>query len=322
MTLRPEYALGHSEFNTFLFAPVGEDKAGYPLTVLSALARLGLDPWGEAARLSNLSVEAAVQALTATIAQLPEGDWQASDTAGIAARLVACLPRRGALPIPPAPTLQGLKAKLTQRSEEHTSELQSHRDLHSFPTRRSSDLHGRHRRPSGGLPAASRRPADPAGANPARTEGEADAGDQDGLLKQDGELLEQGWFLEEVRPDDLAALPGRRGRMVPAGVATHGQRPPRVRDELIDPAIGQPAPRQIGRATGKSLGSRATRIARVPAEPAERIRWLRNISAATAKPRSPSRTRPRSWRRYRPSRPRPSRAARAARSSQLQLIFR
>src|SRR5476649_170295 len=29
------------------------------------------------------------------------------------------------------------------RSEEHTSELQSHRDLHSFPTRRSSDLiHG------------------------------------------------------------------------------------------------------------------------------------------------------------------------------------
>src|SRR5882672_6736377 len=28
----------------------------------------------------------------------------------------------------------------TQRSEEHTSELQSHSDLHSFPTRRSSDL--------------------------------------------------------------------------------------------------------------------------------------------------------------------------------------
>src|SRR5262252_8406996 len=28
------------------------------------------------------------------------------------------------------------------RSEEHTSELQSHRDLHSFPTRRSSDLDG------------------------------------------------------------------------------------------------------------------------------------------------------------------------------------
>src|SRR4030095_13682169 len=28
----------------------------------------------------------------------------------------------------------------SRRSEEHTSALQSHRDLHSFPTRRSSDL--------------------------------------------------------------------------------------------------------------------------------------------------------------------------------------
>src|SRR4030095_14717079 len=33
-----------------------------------------------------------------------------------------------------------LTPELRTRSEEHTSELQSHRDLHSFPTRRSSDL--------------------------------------------------------------------------------------------------------------------------------------------------------------------------------------
>src|SRR5882672_1121646 len=31
-------------------------------------------------------------------------------------------------------------SRIGLRSEEHTSELQSHRDLHSFPTRRSSDL--------------------------------------------------------------------------------------------------------------------------------------------------------------------------------------
>src|SRR5579875_1232515 len=31
------------------------------------------------------------------------------------------------------------------RSEEHTSELQSHSDLHSFPTRRSSDLTSTHK---------------------------------------------------------------------------------------------------------------------------------------------------------------------------------
>src|SRR5476649_2635216 len=33
-----------------------------------------------------------------------------------------------------------LEQDMACRSEEHTSELQSHRDLHSFPTRRSSDL--------------------------------------------------------------------------------------------------------------------------------------------------------------------------------------
>src|SRR5476649_1509676 len=33
-----------------------------------------------------------------------------------------------------------IAADAKRRSEEHTSELQSHRDLHSFPTRRSSDL--------------------------------------------------------------------------------------------------------------------------------------------------------------------------------------
>src|ERR687893_830036 len=42
-----------------------------------------------------------------------------------------------------------LHQRRRHRSEEHTSELQSHRDLHSFPTRRSSDLArpGSRRRP-------------------------------------------------------------------------------------------------------------------------------------------------------------------------------
>src|SRR5215204_6131905 len=38
----------------------------------------------------------------------------------------------------PSTTFSRLNGSM--RSEEHTSELQSHRDLHSFPTRRSSDL--------------------------------------------------------------------------------------------------------------------------------------------------------------------------------------
>src|SRR5260221_169142 len=41
----------------------------------------------------------------------------------------------------PASTAAGCRPMGTVRSGEHTSGLQSHRDLHSFPTRRSSDLH-------------------------------------------------------------------------------------------------------------------------------------------------------------------------------------
>jgi len=104
MALRPEYSLVHSEFNEFLFAFVGEERSGQQLTVLSALARLGLDPWGEAARLSELPKEAATQALAAAIAALPEGDWKVSDSRSIAVRLLDCLPRRGS---PSAKSPQG-----------------------------------------------------------------------------------------------------------------------------------------------------------------------------------------------------------------------
>ncbi len=71
MTLRPEYSLIHSEFNDFLFAVVGEDESGMQLTVLSALTRLGFDPWREAARLSELTKGAAISALAVTISALP-----------------------------------------------------------------------------------------------------------------------------------------------------------------------------------------------------------------------------------------------------------
>jgi hypothetical protein len=101
MTLRPEYSLGQSEYNAFLFAAVGEEKTGMQLTVQTALIRLGFDPWQEAARLSGLSKAAAVQALTAAMARLPEGDWNASALPEIAARLIGSLPGRTAPAVPP-----------------------------------------------------------------------------------------------------------------------------------------------------------------------------------------------------------------------------
>ena len=47
------------EFEHFLYASVGEDRQGSTVTVLSALARLNLDPWTEAADLAALGREAA-----------------------------------------------------------------------------------------------------------------------------------------------------------------------------------------------------------------------------------------------------------------------
>ena len=94
VVLRKPYSLINSEFNDFLFAPIGDEGNGMTLSVISALARLDIDPWGEAARLSDLSQEKAVQALAPIIARLPAGRWAPADMPAIAARLVAFLPRR------------------------------------------------------------------------------------------------------------------------------------------------------------------------------------------------------------------------------------
>jgi len=100
MTLRPEYSLGHSAYNDFLFGTVGQDAAGTEITVLSALSRLGVDPWQEAARLAALPRDAAAGALAATLARLPDGTWPEAEAAKIAARLVALLPEGAVADIP------------------------------------------------------------------------------------------------------------------------------------------------------------------------------------------------------------------------------
>lgn len=82
-----------AEFEAFLFAPVGEDGHGMLLSVLSALARLNVDPWREAAKLAGLPAEKATQRLTSLIAALPDGPPAPRDAGTIAARLVKLLPR-------------------------------------------------------------------------------------------------------------------------------------------------------------------------------------------------------------------------------------
>ena len=59
-----------SEFDDFLFAPIGEDRNGMLLSVLSALARLDIDPWQEVAELAGLPGTTATQRLASLIAEL------------------------------------------------------------------------------------------------------------------------------------------------------------------------------------------------------------------------------------------------------------
>jgi hypothetical protein len=81
-----------SEFDPFLYAPVGEERNGMLLSVLSALARLDVDPWLEAATLTKMPAKDATLRLTSLLSSLP------SEAATLLApstvlRLIALLPK-------------------------------------------------------------------------------------------------------------------------------------------------------------------------------------------------------------------------------------
>ena len=81
-----------------------------PLSVLSALARLDIDPWQEADKLARLPGETATQRLASLIAALPDGPSAHLDPGTIAARLIALLPRRDRSNIPSRETLLSVGA--------------------------------------------------------------------------------------------------------------------------------------------------------------------------------------------------------------------
>ena len=81
------------EFDEFLCAPIGEDRNGTMLSVLSALARLDVDPWQEATSLARMPREAAAVRLNALIDALPHEPASAIPSKASAADLVALLPK-------------------------------------------------------------------------------------------------------------------------------------------------------------------------------------------------------------------------------------
>jgi hypothetical protein len=90
-------ATSTTSLERFVYAYVAPEPNGMPLSVLSALAQRGLDPWQEARCLAELPAPAAVDRLAQTLVGLPLMRWSLNDATAIAGRLVTLLP--------PAPTI-------------------------------------------------------------------------------------------------------------------------------------------------------------------------------------------------------------------------
>jgi hypothetical protein len=95
VTLRNAYRPLRPDLDGFLFTQVGEERRGIPLSMISALTQLGLDPWEEAARLSSLSRPEAVEQLARLMAELPDRSSPLPEARQLAGALVERLPKFG-----------------------------------------------------------------------------------------------------------------------------------------------------------------------------------------------------------------------------------
>lgn len=116
-TLRQSTRPLRRDLDQFLFASVGEEVDGVPLSVVSTFARLGLDPWEEAGRLSALGGQEAAEQLARLIAELPGRPCPLGESREMARPLVVLLPsheieRRVAPQIQIRPHYQRLAASL------------------------------------------------------------------------------------------------------------------------------------------------------------------------------------------------------------------
>jgi hypothetical protein len=82
-----------SRYNQFLYAPICDEANGMQLSVLSALARMDVDPWQEATRLAAMPKAIAERTLVSTLDQVFGKSCHRSETEVIAARLVQLLPQ-------------------------------------------------------------------------------------------------------------------------------------------------------------------------------------------------------------------------------------
>ena len=86
-----------SQYDAFLFASLCETDE-MTLSVLSVLARQDVDPWQEAARLTQLSRDQAINSLASKIWKSNSERWSPSEASILAVRLVELLPSHNGSP--------------------------------------------------------------------------------------------------------------------------------------------------------------------------------------------------------------------------------
>ena len=102
-----------SRYNDFLFAPICEDADGMRLSVLSALARMDVDPWEEATKLAAMPRAIAQSTLISTLDLLSGRSWKPAEAEVVAARLIRLLPGGAEAPKAAAGEIAGVLAQRT-----------------------------------------------------------------------------------------------------------------------------------------------------------------------------------------------------------------
>ncbi len=82
-----------SEYDGFLFACIGEDRNGLPLSVASLLGRMNLDPWQEAKQLAAMPAEVAATRFAHSLDTLTDPVLRAVTSHAMVLRLLCLLPR-------------------------------------------------------------------------------------------------------------------------------------------------------------------------------------------------------------------------------------
>ncbi|KWV49863.1 hypothetical protein AS156_15150 [Bradyrhizobium macuxiense] len=81
-----------SRYDDFLYAVICEDGNGTQISVVSALARLDVDPWEEAARLDEMIGARAQKRLISMLDRMSGQNWMDDQKKAVASRLVGLLP--------------------------------------------------------------------------------------------------------------------------------------------------------------------------------------------------------------------------------------